>query len=56
MVWFNTRMGFVIFGSFNNAFAITWILLSLYTIMKSYSKNNNNHLAILFETYGFLTK
>jgi hypothetical protein len=32
----------------------TWVLLGLYTIVKSYSKNNSNHLATLLETYGFL--
>jgi hypothetical protein len=31
-------------------------LLGLYTTMKSYPRNNNNHLVILPETYGLLTK
>ncbi len=33
-----------------------WVLPSLHTILKSYLKNNNNHLAILPETCGLLTK
>jgi hypothetical protein len=28
----------------------------LYTIVKSFSKNNNNNLVIFPETYGLLTK
>jgi hypothetical protein len=56
MVWLGTHVGFVIFGSFDNAFVTTWVLPNLYTIVKSYYKNNNNHLAILLETCGLLTK
>jgi hypothetical protein len=49
-------MGSIIFGSLDNAYATTWDLLGLYTTVKSYSRNNNNHLIILLETYGLLTK
>jgi len=49
-------MGSIIFGSLDNAYATTWDLLGLYITVKSYSRNNNNHLIILFETYGLLTK
>jgi hypothetical protein len=31
-------------------------LPNLYIIVKSYSRNNNNHLVILLKTYGLLTK
>ncbi len=57
-MWFDhgTPMGFVVFGSVDNASTTTWILHGLYTIVKSYSKNNNNHLAILPEICGLLTR
>jgi hypothetical protein len=32
------------------------LCLNLYTIVKSYTKNNNNDLVIIPETYGLLTK
>jgi len=58
MVWSNIHVGFTIYGSLNSKFATTWIynLLGLYIIVKSYSKNNNNHWAILPITYGLLIK
>ncbi len=49
-------MGSIIFGGLDNAFAIAGVLHGLYTIMKSYSKNNNNHLAIFPKTCGLLSK
>ncbi len=49
-------MGFVISYNLNNASVITWVLPNLYIIVKSYSKNNNNHSVIFLETYGLLTK
>ncbi len=39
-----TPKGSITLGNLNKTFAITWILPSLYTTTKSYSKNNNNHL------------
>ncbi len=56
-LWFDhAHLWVLIFSNLDNAFATTWILPSLYTIMKSYSRNNNNHLVILPKTYGLLTK
>jgi hypothetical protein len=49
MVWSSTPMGYVISSSLDNAFVTTWVMASLYTTVKSYSKNNNNHLVILFK-------
>ncbi len=56
MVWSSTHVGFVLFGNLDNAFVTTWVLPNLYIIVKSYSKNNKNHLAILPKTCGLLTK
>jgi hypothetical protein len=53
MVWSNTHVGSIISSSLDNVFATTWVLPGLYTIVKSYSKNNNNHLAILPKTCGY---
>ncbi len=49
-------MGFVISSNLDNAFATTWVIPSLYTNVKSFARNINNHLAILPKTYGLLTK
>jgi len=56
MVWLGKLVGSTIFGSFDNAFATTWVLFGLYNIVKSYYKNTNNHLIIPPKTYGLLTK
>jgi hypothetical protein len=56
MVLSSTPVGFVIFGSLNNASTNTWVLLGLYNTVNSYSMNNNNHLIILPKTYGLFTK
>jgi hypothetical protein len=40
-------MNFVIFGSFDNTFATTWVMPGLYINVKSYYRNNNNHLTII---------
>ncbi len=56
MVWLGTPVGSIMFSNLDNASATTWVLLGLYTTVKSYSKNNNNHLIILLQTYGMLTK
>jgi hypothetical protein len=49
-------LGFVKPSSLDNASTTKWILPDLYTIIKSYFRNNNNHLNILPKTYGLLTK
>jgi hypothetical protein len=56
VVWSGTYVGSVISNNLNNACATTWVLPSLYTIVKSYYRNNNNHRAILLETCGLLIK
>ncbi len=56
MVWSNTFVGSVICGSLDNESTTTWIPPNLYTIVKSYSKKNNNHQAIFPKTCGLLTK
>jgi len=49
-------VGFVLSNNLDNAFVTTCVLHGLYTTVKSYSRNNNNHLVILLQTCGLLTK
>jgi hypothetical protein len=49
-----TLVDSVMSNNLDNAFATTWVLHGLYTFVKSYSKNNNNHLTILAKTVVFL--
>ncbi len=56
VVWLDTLVGFILSDNLDNAFVATWVLPALYTIVKSYLRNNNNHLVIILETYGLLTK
>jgi hypothetical protein len=44
VVWLDTHVGYVISSTLDNA--STWVLPCLYITVKSYSKNNNNHLTI----------
>jgi len=37
-------MGFLEFGSLNNAFATKWVCYDLYTIVNSYSQKNYNQI------------
>jgi hypothetical protein len=56
VVCFGILEGFVTSGNVNKTYVTTRVLPGLYTIVKSYSRNNNNHLVILLETYGLFTK
>jgi hypothetical protein len=56
MFCFGTLVGSMASRNLDKTFAITWILLGLYTIVESYSRNNSNHLAIFLKTYGLFTK
>ncbi len=42
--------------SCERAYAIKWKCLGLYTIKKSYFRNNNSHFAICPNSWGFLTR
>jgi hypothetical protein len=48
--------GYVILSNLNKTFATTWVLPNLYIVVKSYSRNNNNHLIIIPKTYRWFTK
>jgi hypothetical protein len=54
-VWSSTPHGFAIFGKWDNALA-ECVLPSLYMMVKSYSRNSNNHLTIHPGSYCLLTR
>jgi hypothetical protein len=56
VIWLRTLVGFLVFGSIDNSFATTWVHPNLYNMVKSYSKNKNNHLTIQLETCRLFIK
>jgi len=56
VVWSCTPVGFVICSNLDNAFAITWVLLAYTLLWNHILGSNSNHLTILLETCGLLTK
>jgi hypothetical protein len=56
IVLLGTPIGSIVSKSLNSALDITFVWPSLYTIVNSYSKNNNNHLPIRPYTCGLFTK